>query len=54
MERNRSDWQEGRWFSYSAMGQGPAEPLHDASWESTNPDPGVSSYVVTPFCLDTY
>ncbi|MYC31566.1 MAG: hypothetical protein F4X64_00120 [Chloroflexi bacterium] len=30
MERDRSDMPEGGWFSYSAMGQGPAEPLDDA------------------------
>ncbi|MYC36767.1 MAG: hypothetical protein F4X66_07615 [Chloroflexi bacterium] len=38
MERNRSDRQEGGWFSYSAMGQGPAEPLDDAYSRFTNPE----------------
>ena len=36
MERNRSDMPEGGWFSYSAMGQGPAEPLDDAYSRFTN------------------
>ena len=36
MERNRSDRPEGGWFSYSAMGQGPAEPLNDAYSRFTN------------------
>jgi len=36
MERNRSDRQEGGWFSYSAMGQGPAEPLDEAYTQFTN------------------
>ena len=40
MERNRSDRQEGGWFSYSAMGRGqePAEPLDDAYSQFTNPE----------------
>ena len=36
MERNRSDMPESGWFSYSAMGQGPPEPLDDAYTQFTN------------------
>lgn len=36
MERDRSDMPESGWFSYSAMGQGPAEPLDDAYSRFTN------------------
>jgi len=36
MERDRSDMPEGGWFSYSAMEQGPAEPLDEAYLRFTN------------------
>ena len=36
MERNRSDMPEGGWFSYSAVGQGPADPIDDAYSRFTN------------------
>ena len=36
MDRDRSDRPEGGWFSYSAMGQGPVEPLDDAYSQFTN------------------
>ena len=36
MERNRSDMPESGWFSYSAMGQGPPEPLDEAYTQFTN------------------
>ena len=36
MERNWSDMPEGGWFSYSAMGQGPPEPLDEAYTRFTN------------------
>lgn len=38
MEQYCSDRSEGGWFSYSAMGQGPAEPLDDAYSRFTNPE----------------
>ncbi|MYE40513.1 MAG: hypothetical protein F4X27_09860 [Chloroflexi bacterium] len=38
MKRNQPDWPEAGWFSYSAMGQGPAEPLDDAYSQFTNPE----------------
>ena len=36
MEQSRSDTLEGEWLSYSAMGQGPPEPLDDAYSRFTN------------------
>ena len=36
MERNQTDRPEGGWFSYSAMGQEPAEPLGEAYSRFTN------------------
>ncbi len=38
MEDRKWNRPEAGWFSYSAMGQGPAQPLDEAYWRVTNPE----------------